>query len=600
MSRNKNVKFSLLVVLLVLLTVTLLASTYSGRAAAGELVTADAEQGGNETFLPLISNVPPATLDLYLTADIPTLDPQAAEVSASINYIKNLFVNLTNYDPISNQIVPEAASSWSIGNGGQLYTFQIRPDIPWVKYNSATGSIEQEMLGNNPRFVTAADFVNGIRRACNPNFGSYYSSVIAPVISGCADVLNYPDPDNIPPVLINAIGASAPGTYTLRVELESPAAYFLTMSSMWTLSAVPQWVINAHGSSWTEPANIVTNGRYALAAWVHNNHVLLKRNPWIPAALSGSGNVMHVATSFGPDTSTGYALWLNNEVDFSAIPLVELQNHQTMYPNETDQIPDLAVFYFGFRTTKFPFNDVRVRRAFSAAINRAALLDQIAQNQGLPMRHFAPPGIFGAPPIDQVGVGFDAGFAQAQLAAAGYPNCAGFPTVTLMGYSGQFTLDWIQFARNQWATNLGCNPNVIQIVQVSFSELLQATDPSTPDNQAPHMWTLGWGPDYNDEKNWVDDVLWCQGYNRSKRPCSSTDNLIVQARQETNPATRIALYAQIEAAFFGQSGEFPMAPLWVRAAFFARHSWIDRTPVLFGGEQWYDWEIDWLAKLAAQ
>jgi hypothetical protein len=38
----------------------------------------------------------------------------------------------------------------------------------------------------------------------------------------------------------------------------------------------------------------------------------------------------------------------------------------------------------------------------------------------------------------------------------------------------------------------------------------------------------------------------------------------------------------------------------VRAAFFARHSWIDRTPVLFGGEQWYDWEIDWLAKLAAQ
>jgi oligopeptide transport system substrate-binding protein len=277
-----------------------------------------------------------------------------------------------------------------------------------------------------------------------------------------------------------------------------------------------------------------------------------------------------------------------------------LQNHLNTFPNETDEIPDLAVFYFGFRTTKFPFNDVRVRRAFSAALDRNALLTQVYQDQGFPMIHFAPPGIFGAPPIDQVGVGFNPNFAQTQLAAAGYPNCAGFPTITLMGYSGQSTFDWIQFAKNQWAANLGCNPNLIQIVQVSFSELLQATDPNTPDNQAPHMWTLGWGPDFNDEKNWVDDVLWCQSNNRSKRACSSTDNLIVQARQETNPATRIALYTQIENAFFGQNGEFPMAPLWVRAAFFARHSWVDRTPVLFGGNQWYDWNIDWLAKLAAQ
>ena len=41
----------------------------------------------------------------------------------------------------------------------------------------------------NPRFVTANDFVYGIKRACDPNIGSYYSSVIAPLIKGCADVL---------------------------------------------------------------------------------------------------------------------------------------------------------------------------------------------------------------------------------------------------------------------------------------------------------------------------------------------------------------------------------------------------------------------------
>jgi ABC-type oligopeptide transport system substrate-binding subunit len=599
MSRKKNLKITLSLTLIILV-VTWLTSSYSGRAAAGQMETAGQGQGGNDVFLPLISNIPPATLDLYITANIPVLDPQAAEENVSIDYIENLFVTLTQYDPVSGQIVPEAASSWTVDNSGLVYTFQIRPDISWVKHDPATGTIKQDTVGGSPRFVTANDFVNGIRRACNPNFGSYYSSVIAPVINGCADVLYYPDPANIPPALINAIGASAPSPTTLRVELEFPAAYFLTMSSMWTLSAVPQWTINTHGSSWTAPGNIVTNGRYAITEWVSNNYNLLERNPWTPAPLFGSGNVFRVVTSIGPDVSTGYALWLNNEVDISAIPSNELQNHLNSFPNETDKIPDQSVFFFGFRTTKFPFTDLQVRRAFSAAINRTALISQVYQDQALPMIHFAPPGIFGAPPIDQVGVGFDVAFAQAQLASAGYPGCAGFPTITLMGYTGQSTLNWIQFAKDQWTANLGCNPNSIQIVQVPFSELLQATDYNTPDDQAPHMWTLGWGPDYNDENNWVGDVLWCQNSPRSRRACTATDDLIVQARQETNPVARIALYAQIEGAFFGPTGEFPMAPLWARASFLARHSWIERTPVLFGGDQWYEWNVDWPAKLAAQ
>jgi ABC-type oligopeptide transport system substrate-binding subunit len=601
MSRRKNSKISFLLILILLIVATLLLSSESGQAIAGQFGADDTELGGYKMFLPLAINIPPATLDIYATTDIPSLDPQTAEDSVSVDYIENLFVTLTNFDPLSEQIVPEAASSWNIDNSGLIYTFQIRPDISWVKYDSTTGTVKQVLNGNNPRFVTASDFVNGFRRACNPNSGSYYSSVIAPVIKGCAAVLNYPNPNNIPQSLINAIGVSAPTQTTFQVVLETPAAHFLTLSSMWTLSAIPQWTIDSHGNLWTEPGNIVTNGRFALTAWIHNNNLLLRRNPWTPTALFGSGNVDNIATTILPDTSTGYAQWLNNQVDIAPIPLNELQNHLNAFPNETDKIPDQAVFYFEFRTTKFPFNDVRVRRALSAAIDREALVDQVYQDRGLPMVHFAPPGIFGAPPIDQIGVGFNISFAQAQLTAAGYPNCAGFPTIVLMGYSGQSTADWMQFTKEQWTANLGCNPNAIQVVQVSFSELLTLTNPyATPDSQAPHMWTLGWGPDFNDEKNWVDDVLWCQAFNRSKRPCSATDNLIVQARQETNTATRAALYTQIENAFFGQTGEFPISPLWTRANFLARHTWISRTPVLFGGDHWYDWQIDWLAKLASQ
>ena len=77
--------------------------------------------------------------------------------------------------------------------------------------------------------------------------------------------------------------------------------------------------------------------------------------------------------------------------------------------------------------------------------------------------------------IDEVGIPFDPEFAKAQLAEAGYPNCEGFPQVTLLGYSGQSTLNWIEFAQANWSEVLGCDPSLIKIEQQSFRELLAAT-----------------------------------------------------------------------------------------------------------------------------
>lgn len=540
----------------------------------------------------------PVTYNGYSTTEIPTLDPQLGEDSVSIGYIENLFLQLTNVDLETTEIVPEAASSWEISEDGLTYTFNIRTDIPWVRYYPEEGVVRQEVDENgNPRYVTAYDFEYGIKRACNPNLGSYYSSVIAPQIAGCEDVLYYEDAENVPQDLIDAIGVKALDESTLEIKLAFPAAYFLQMTSMWTLSAVPSWAIEAYGDQWIEAENIVTNGRYVLAVWDHGVSREALRNPLMPADLAGTGNVERVIVNVVPDVTTGYALWLNNEVDTSGIPDEELQAHLEQFADETVQIPDLAVFYIAFRMTKPPFDNVHVRRAFSAAFDRQAFIDTVRQGQGLPMKHFAPPGIFGAPPIDEVGVGYDPEYARAEMEAAGYPNCEGFPQVTLLGYSGQSTLNWIEFAQKQWEENLGCDPGLIQIEQQSFSDLLTTT--AADDDTAPHMWTLGWGPDYGDENNWVGDVLHCNNTNRIKRTCNEIDQMIEQAREESDPAKRIELYRQIEDAFFGPEGEFPFMPIFLRIGYSAQHSWLSYTPALFGGDQWYNWTIDWEAKQAA-
>ena len=550
------------------------------------------------------------TMSRYETTDIPELDPQILTDAVSNIFVENLFVQLTNYDAVTSEVVPEAATDWEVSEDGLTYTFNLRTDIPWVYHNPVTGETTQamrpildeagEVTGEEPAFVNANDFVNSFRRACDPNIGSYYSGVIAPLISGCSEVLNAEDPSAVTPEEFEAIGVSAPDESTFVVNLAFPAGYFLSVTPIWTLTATPDWAIAEHGDNWTEAGNIVSAGRYVLNEWVHGVRFTILRNPLMPEDMQGSGNIDRVVTNVVPDTSTGYALWLNNEVESAGVPTEELEAHLEQYSDETIQIPDLAVFYFGFRHTKPPFDQVEVRRAFAASFDRETFVQEVQQGQGLPMRHFAPPGIFGAPPIDEVGVGFDPEYAREQLAAAGYPDCEGFPQVTLLGYTGQATTNWIEYAQGQWEENLGCSADLIQIEQQTFAELLTATSADTPDAEAPHMWTLGWGPDYADENNWVGDVLWCENPLDTKRPCTETDDLIVQAREEPDPEVRIELYRQIEENFFGPEGEMPIAPLYVRIAYQARHSWLTGDISLFGGNQYYNWTIDAEAQQAAQ
>ena len=535
------------------------------------------------------------------TDDLFSLDPQ---LDNSFDKVESLFVNLTNYSPPAD-VVPEAATSWEISADGLTYTFHLRTDIPWVQHNPTTGETTQVLDGDGqPRFVTSEDFAYGIKRACEPSLGSYYSTVIAPIIKGCEAVL-FAEEDTDEADLNSlraAIGVQAPADDLLIIELAVPASFFMQMTPMWTLAAAPSWAIETHGDDWTKVENIVTNGRYVLQEWTPGIRYIFQRNPLIPKDMAGTGNIDKFHFQVVPDITTEYALWLKNEVDFSGIPFGELLTHQERFPDETLEYVSPATFYIGFVTTKPPFDNPQVRRAFSAAIDRQTLIDQIFQGQGQPMKHLAPPGIFGAPPIDEVGVGYDPDFAREQLAAAGYPDCEGFPEVTMIIFGGPEEINEFEFYQSNWAETLGCQIEQLQLQQMSFDILLQQIDPDLPLELAPHMWKLGWGADYADENNWVGDVLWCQNEGSGfRRTCSGLDDLIVEARQETGPQRRIALYRQIEEGFFGPEGETPLIPLHSAEETYAKHTWIEfEEGVPIGALKMYNWRIDWAVKQAAQ
>jgi len=66
-----------------------------------------------------------------------------------------------------------------------------------------------------------------------------------------------------------------------------------------------------------------------------------------------------------------------------------------MLSNELVIQPRLCTYYYGFINTKPPFDDPNVRKAFSLAIDRQSLVDNVLKGGQQPAHSFAPKGIFG-------------------------------------------------------------------------------------------------------------------------------------------------------------------------------------------------------------
>jgi oligopeptide transport system substrate-binding protein len=555
-------------------------------APATETLSPTDSPAENPTEMLPTSEPQEVILNGYFDVSIFNLDPQVWLDNQSLNFHENLFLNLINLDE-NAETSPEAALSWTISPDGTIYTFKLRSDIPWVLHTPGGETVQVLDEEGVPRFVTAQDFVNGFRRICFPRdasewgFAEYFSGLL----KGCQELLEYDDPDNLPQELIEAIGARAISTDELLIELEKPSGYFLSMTSSTICAAIPQWAIDKYGIAWTNPGNIPTNGYYVIDEWVLGESVRWKRNPLLPEDLAGEGNIDVIEFDILEDTNSAYTLWLENELDYSAIPLDNLPNHFTNYANETTQISEPLVWYFLLRLQEAPFDNVHVRRAFAGALDRATFIDDVLAGEGLPMIHLGPPFAYGAPAMDEVGVGYDLEFAHAEFEAAGYPNCQGFPQVTLWVYQGKLTSEFKDAIRD-WERKLGCPEGTIQIDTSLGPEI--------------DLMYAGWVSDYPDEHNYIGAVLNCEFPTYiMERTCNEIDDWIAQAAQEINPQKRIEWYARIEEAFFGEEGEFPLIPIMWSARHFADHTWLHRTQPKMGKEQFYLWTVDMEAKLAA-
>ncbi len=553
---------------------------------------------------PMLQATEPITIYTADTSLISTLDPQRAEDQISITPVENLFLGLTDVDPKTSKIRPEVATKWEKNAVGDVWTFTLRNDVPWVRWDPKT------QKATELRKVVAGDFEYGIKRACDPRLGAYYTGVVAAMVKGC-DVVAKEDPASIKDSDFDQVAVKALSDTQLQITTQGPLPFFESTTPMWMMRAVPKEVIAQFGDQWIEPGNIVTDGPFVLDQWDKNVNRVFLKNPLYPKGIQDTygGNVERISTIIVKDGGTIYSLYQNNEVDTAGLPRSEQTKIQADPVRSKEIIKnfDLSVFYFGFAYDKPPFDNVHARRAFSAAVDRKTFVSDVEGGRGAPMAHFMPPGIFGAVGINEVGIGkpdnlgFDPDYAKKEMTAAGYANCENFPNITILTYAG--ATDWAEFLQNQVKTNLGCDISKMSVEEAEFSVLLKSIKPDVPTPQRPNMWTLGWGPDYPDAQNWIHDVLSCNAENDFKRPCADIDKKIDAAGKELDSKKRAQDYRDLETAFFGQDGEFTILPLYTALAYGLVKPWykgLFGTDALFGGAHWETRSIDQAAQLAAR
>lgn len=538
-----------------------------------------------------------AVLDIGRTGTAGNPDPQRADSDNEIDLVESLFVGLTRFRHATSEAEPYLAERWDVSPDGLTWTFHLRSDFYWI--------IPGFQEGNRPfgaprapaiyRPVIADDVVFALQRACDPATQTPDALVLF-IVEGCEALQKARPTDEID---FTTLGIEAPNDQTVIIRLNEPASYLPIIMSLTLARPVPRELVTPFADSsdtWTNLVNIVTSGPFTISTDTDlDTRLVLRRNPFWPLSFSGTVDTVNL---YWLDDADAYEMWTEQELDVTPVPVGQREailDDSRMW-NRLLLVSSQTVFYLAFNFDSPVFSDENVRRAFSAAIDRDALIEEVYGRQGVALRHFTPPGVFGAPPVESIGVGYNADRARLAMEASSLRSCAFLPPVRYMVGSTDLALFHAETVRTMWSRELGCPEEQITIEQVHFGELLANTGPEAASGR-PDMWDLAWASYFPDAHNWLGEVLHCTiSENRQNRPCGQADSLIAQAASTRDPEQRIAHYREAERLLFSETGSQPVAPLFTRGRYLLVQPWLQFAPANFGGEQFDTYQLDAVVK----
>lgn len=458
------------------------------------------------------------------------LDPQLATAFIEFNILLALGEGLSSIDEKTGKPVPAAASSWDVSADGRRYTFHLRPEARW----------------SNGTPVVAADFLFSYERILRPALGSEYAYMLFPV-RGAEEFNTGKTAD------FSSVGFSSPDPHTLVIELGAPTPYFLGLVAhqAWFPVHPPTILkfgkIDQRGTAWTRPENFVGNGAYRLVSWARHDRVEVERHPhYWGGSTEGVRRVVFFPTESAATDEAAYRAG-QRDVTYDLAP-ERIATYRAQAPSPLRVDPLLETRYLRFNTSRPPFDDARVRRAFALAIDREAIASRVLHGSRLPASHFVPPGAGGFQ--SQTRQPRDPAAARELLAQAGFPGGKGLRKFELTYSPAAISPQTLEAVQAMWKKELGVE---VSLLAQDFKVYLEGMKSLAYDIAGAR-----WIGDYDDPNTYLDMYLTGGGNNQTGWSNATYDKLIAQAAATPDPAARFALFQQAEKLLLDEA---PIAPV---------------------------------------
>ena len=450
-------------------------------------------------------------------------DPQKSSFSNEIVILAMNYEGLTRLDE-NLEAVPAAAESWEFNDDATEITFKLREGLVY-----SDGSP-----------ITAESFRYAMERNCDPNTAGEYQSILFDV-AGCEAFASasIDDSDAVEEAR-TGLDVEAVDDLTLRVGLASPAPYFPYIAGLWVTFPAKQELIEAGGETWwQDPANHVGNGPFQITNIEEDLLIefAVNENYW-----GGVPQIDGLEYIYQEDSSVALEAYRSGQIDIvapdsSQLPAIEAD------PELSEELlvyPGASTFNLSFNLTLEPFTDIKVREAFSHAIDRETYCAVIRNGDCAPTLSWIPEGVPGAIETDKFG--YDPEAAVQALADSTYGGPEGLPEISLT-YRGDdpATQPRVEWLAGQFREVLGIEVTLEPVDGTTLVALRK--DPTT----FPQMLAFGgWIQDYPHPQNWLS-VFWTCDSTFAQRVayCNEEfDELVAQADTSTDPEEYIQLYQQ--------------------------------------------------------
>ena len=455
-------------------------------------------------------------------AEPTTFDPALVSNVTDGRICRGLFEGLVALDPKDLQPVPGCAS-WTMSGDGLKYTFTLRKNLKW----------------SNGEPLLASDFTYAWQRILQRRIPSSYASLLFCIKN--AELFYQSKLTDF-----NKVGIKVISPTVLQVELTRSMAYFPELLAYPTFYPVNKKCVEQFGTQWTRPENMVSNGAFKLSKWLPRQRVELVASEHY----YDYNKVSLSRVRFLPydNLNTTYLLFVNNQVDWlPSLPMEKVDEIKFNYNYYVT--PYLGTYFYRFNCEKPPFDNPKVRAAFSLSIDRTAITGYLLKGGERATPIFCPPIKTYKPTAI---LGYDVKRARKLLLEAGYDAEHPFPKVDLSYNTSGNHKKIAESLVGQWQKNLG--------IDVGLKNSEWKTFLADQKARKYDLSRSSWIGDYNDPETFYAIMTSTNGNNRTGWKNENYDQLLEQSKGLRDLEKRNAVFAQMETIL--NQEQFPILPIY--------------------------------------